>query len=179
MEAENILNNQNEKSLGGNIWKMRAFSERTAELISQRFSLPYLVSSVLAAKQISADSVEDFIDPKLQRLMPDPYCLKDMEKAAGRIAQAIKNSEKVGIIGDYDVDGATSTSVLRLFLEFNGLKPYVHIPEREEGYGPSKLAFDEFAAQDINFVITVDCGTSAFDVFADAVQRGFEYLCIG
>ena len=178
MEAENILNNQNEKSLGGNIWKMRAFSERTAELISQRFSLPYLVSSVLATKQISADSVEDFIDPKLQRLMPDPYCLKDMEKAAGRIAQAIKNSEKVGIIGDYDVDGATSTSVLRLFLEFNGLKPYVHIPEREEGYGPSKLAFDEFAVQDINFVITVDCGTSAFDVFADAVQRGFEIVTL-
>ena len=67
---------------------------------------------------------------------------------------------------------------MRLFLEFNGLKPYVHIPEREEGYGPSKLAFDEFAAQDINFVITVDCGTSAFDVFADAVQRGFEIVTL-
>ena len=178
MEAENILAITEEKSLGGNIWKMRPFSERLAEQISQRYQLPYLVSTILAGKGIDVDSVPDFIAPKMQRLMPDPYCLKDMEKAAERIASAIETGEKIGIIGDYDVDGATSTSVLRLFLESNGIKPYVHIPERDEGYGPSKMAFDEFAAQGVNFVITVDCGTTAFEVFDYAVEKGFEVITL-
>ena len=178
MEAENILAITEEKSLGGNIWKMRPFSERLAEQISQRYQLPYLVSTILASKGIDVDSVPDFIAPKMQRLMPDPYCLKDMEKAAERIASAIETGEKIGIIGDYDVDGATSTSVLRLFLESNGIKPYVHIPERDEGYGPSKMAFDEFAAQGVNFVITVDCGTTAFEVFDYAVEKGFEVITL-
>ena len=104
-----------EKSLAGNLWKAVSFSERNAELIAQKYGLSPLVSSVLTAKGISPDEVGDFITPKLQRLMPEPYVLKDMEIAAERIAKAIQNNEKIGIIGDYDVDGATSTSVLRLF----------------------------------------------------------------
>ena len=110
--------------------------------------------------------------------MPDPYCLKDMKIAAQRLAKAISTSEKIGIIGDYDVDGATSTSVLRKFLEANGIIPSIHIPEREEGYGPSRQAFDEFKAQGINLVVTVDCGTTAFDVFDYAVSENFEVIVL-
>lgn len=91
--------------------------------------------------------------------------MKDMEKAAKRIAEAIVKKQKVAIIGDYDVDGATSSSVLRLYLESVGIEPEIHIPERDEGYGPSRQAFDEFAALGAELVITVDCGTTAFDVF--------------
>lgn len=167
-----------EKSLAGNLWKITPFSERNAELIAQRFTLSPIVSTVLAAKGIAPDEVEDFINPKLQRLMPEPYCLKNMQIAAERIADAIQNNEKIGIIGDYDVDGATSTSVLRSFLEANGLVPFIHIPEREEGYGPSVMAFDEFAAQGIKFVVTVDCGTTAFEVFDYAKSKGFEVVVL-
>ena len=88
------------------------------------------------------------------------------------------SGEKVGIIGDYDVDGATSSSVLRKFLEFFGLRVLVHIPDREEGYGPSFAAFEEFAAQEIKLVVTVDCGTTAFDVLDQAAADGFEILVI-
>ncbi len=167
-----------EKSLAGNLWKMCSFSERNAELIAQRYGLSYIVSAILAAKGVAPDEVEDFIEPKLQRLMPDPYCLKGMQIAAERIAEAIQNNEKIGIIGDYDVDGATSTSVLRSFLEANGIEPFIHIPEREEGYGPSVMAFDEFAALGIKFVVTVDCGTTAFDVFNYAREKGFEVVVL-
>ena len=171
-------NFENKKSLGGNVWKAVAVDERKAELIAQRFSLPLIVSRIIAARGINIDDVQNFIEPKLQNLLPDPYCLKDMEKAASRIAEAIINNEKVAIIGDYDVDGATSSSVLRLFLENVGLEPMIHIPEREEGYGPSKLAFDKFNAQGAKLVITVDCGTTAFDIFAYAKSLGIEVITL-
>lgn len=139
--------------------------ERKAELIAQRFALPLPVARIIASRGIPVDDVANFINPKLQNLMPDPFCMKDMEKAAKRIAEAIVKKQKVAIIGDYDVDGATSSSVLRLYLESLGIEPEIHIPERDEGYGPSRQAFDEFAALGAELVITVDCGTTAFDVF--------------
>ena len=139
--------------------------ERRAELIAQRFALPLPVARIIASRGIPVDDVANFINPKLQNLMPDPFCMKDMEKAAKRIAEAIVKKQKVAIIGDYDVDGATSSSVLRLYLESVGIEPEIHIPERAEGYGPSRQAFDEFAALGAELVITVDCGTTAFDVF--------------
>ena len=139
--------------------------ERKAELIAQRFALPLPVARIIASRGIPVDDVANFINPKLQNLMPDPFCMKDMEKAAKRIAEAIVKKQKVAIIGDYDVDGATSSSVLRLYLESVGIEPEIHIPERDEGYGPSRQAFDEFAALGAELDITVDCGTTAFDVF--------------
>lgn len=139
--------------------------ERKAELIAQRFALPLPVARIIASRGIPVDDVANFINPKLQNLMPDPFCMKDMEKAAKRIAEAIVKKQKVAIIGDYDVDGATSSSVLRLYLESVGIEPEIHIPERDEGYGPSRQAFDEFAAFGAELVITVDCGTTAFDIF--------------
>ena len=139
--------------------------ERRAELIAQRFALPLPVARIIASRGIPVDDVANFINPKLQNLMPDPFCMKDMEKAAKRIAEAIVKKQKVAIIGDYDVDGATSSSVLRLYLESVGIEPEIHIPERDEGYGPSRQAFDEFAALGAELVITVDCGTTAFDDF--------------
>ena len=139
--------------------------ERKAELIAQRFALPLPVARIIASRGIPVADVANFINPKLQNLMPDPFCMKDMEKAAKRIAEAIVKKQKVAIIGDYDVDGATSSSVLRLYLESVGIEPEIHIPERDEGYGPSRQAFDEFAAFGAELVITVDCGTTAFDVF--------------
>ena len=139
--------------------------ERRAELIAQRFALPLPVARIIASRGIPVDDVANFINPKLQNLMPDPFCMKDMEKAAKRIAEAIVKKQKVAIIGDYDVDGATSSSVLRLYLESVGIEPEIHIPERDEGYGPSRQAFDEFAVLGAELVITVDCGTTAFDVF--------------
>ncbi|MBD9239663.1 MAG: single-stranded-DNA-specific exonuclease RecJ [Azospirillum sp.] len=156
---------ENKKSLGGNIWKAVPVDERKAELIAQRFALPLPVARIIASRGIPVDDVANFINPKLQNLMPDPFCMKDMEKAAKRIAEAIVKKQKVAIIGDYDVDGATSSSVLRLYLESVGIEPEIHIPERDEGYGPSRQAFDEFAAFGAELVITVDCGTTAFDVF--------------
>ena len=169
---------ENKKSLGGNIWKAVPVDERKAELVAQRFALPLAVARIVAARGILPDDVPNFINPKLQNLMPDPFCLKDMEKAAQRIAEAIVQKQKIAIIGDYDVDGATSSSVLRLFLESVGIEPIIHIPERDEGYGPSKQAFDEFAALGAELVITADCGTTAFEPFEYAKSLNIPVIVL-
>lgn len=168
----------NDKSLSGCLWKASYRDERKSELIAQQYALPFLIAQILTARGVNVNDVQNFIEPKLQNLMPDPSVLKDMDKAAAKIAEAVISGTKIGIIGDYDVDGATSSSVLRLFLESVGINPEVHIPDREEGYGPSVLAFDGFAAQGINFVITVDCGTAAFDVFDYAKEKGFTVITL-
>lgn len=169
---------ENTKSLNGNLWRLVPADERQAELIAQRFGLSPLVSRILAARRIKESEVNDFLTPKLQNLMPNPFVLKDMEKAAKRIAQAVVEQQKVAIIGDYDVDGATSTSVLRLFLESVGVEPMIHIPERDEGYGPSKPAVDEFVKNGANLLITVDCGTTAFEVLEYAVSQGLDVIVL-
>ena len=167
-----------EKSLGGNIWKLSPCDERMAEAVAQRYRLPPLVARVLNVRGVSIDDVPGFMDPRLQNLLPDPFCLKDMEKAALRIAEAVVKKQKVAVIGDYDVDGATSSSVLRLFLERVGIEPVIHIPDREEGYGPSCWAIDEFSALGIDLVITVDCGTTAFDTFEYAATKDMDVIVL-
>lgn len=173
-----MIEYKNKKSLSGNIWEIAYTDDRVAETIKQRTGVAFIVAKILSSRGITADNVELFLNPKLQNLMPNPSCLKDMDKAAIRIAQAIKANEKIGIIGDYDVDGATSSSVLRKFLEFFGLSVKVHIPDREEGYGPSNQAFEEFATNDIKLVVTTDCGTSAFEILDNASRQGFDIIVL-
>lgn len=158
-------------SLGGNIWNLADINERQAELMCQHFNISVNLAKLLMLRNIGEEQVPYFLNPKLSMLMPDPNILKDMDKAATRIAQSIISHQKIGIIGDYDVDGATSTSVLKLFLTYLGIQTAVHIPEREEGYGPSTLAFEEFENFGADLVITVDCGTSAFEILDEAAKK--------
>lgn len=169
---------ENDKSLGGNLWKVAPVNERIIEHICQEYHLPYLVARILYLRGIPKEDIKNFIEPKLQNLLPDPSCLKDMDKASSRIAEAIIKKERVAIIGDYDVDGATSSSVLRLYLESVGIFPQVHIPDREEGYGPSKKAIDEFIATGVDLVITTDCGTTAFETFEYARDKNIPVVVL-
>lgn len=169
---------KNKISLNGNIWRTAVSDELMAEKLKQETGISLMAARILSARGISAENANDFLYPKIQNFMPDPSCLKDMDKTAKRLAQAIINHEKIGIIGDYDVDGATSSSVLRLYLESCGIETAVHIPDRDEGYGPSKAAFDEFTSQNIQLVVTVDCGTTAFDILEQASLAGFEIIVI-
>ena len=169
---------KNNRSLNGNIWKFAEVDERKAELIAQKYGFSLLLAKLLVLRNISPDEVLHFVEPKLQNLMPDPYVMKDMQKAAERIADAVMNKEKIAIIGDYDVDGATSSAVLKLFLQEVGIEPMLHIPERDEGYGPSVKAVDDFCAQGANLLITVDCGTSAFETFAHAAEKNLPVIVL-
>ncbi|MBO5285149.1 MAG: single-stranded-DNA-specific exonuclease RecJ [Alphaproteobacteria bacterium] len=164
-------------SLGQNLWNIAEINERCAELLCQQENISASLAKLLILRKIPSNAITGFLNPKLATLTPDPSILKDMDKAAERIAEAVINHQKIAIIGDYDVDGATSTSVMRLFLTYLGVSTAVHIPEREEGYGPSDLAFQEFSDFGANLVLTVDCGTSAFEVLNRAAQN-FDIIVI-
>lgn len=167
----------NNLSLGGNIWNVASPDERQTELLCSHLGISVNLAKLLLIRGINQHSASLFLNPKLATLMPNPSILKDMDKASTRIADAIINKQKIAIIGDYDVDGATSTSVMRLFLMNLGIQTAVHIPEREEGYGPSKIAFDEFRDFGADLVITVDCGTSAFDIL-DEEGKNFDIIVL-
>ena len=152
-------------SISGQKWVYRKANENEAEFLAQKLGLPYVLCQILAARGVAFETAESFLNPKLQNLMPNPSSLKDMDRTAAFLADLIEKKEIVGIIGDYDVDGATSSALLRLYLEFFGVEVCVHIPERDEGYGPSTVAFEKFEHLKIKNVVTVDCGTTAFDVF--------------
>ena len=173
-----MIEKNNKISVNGYQWNIVCKDDHIAQAIMQQTGISYVVAKVLSSRGVTAEGVDLFLNPKLQTLMPNPSGLRDMDVAAKRLAMAVVNKEKVGIIGDYDVDGATSSSVLRKFLEFFNLKVDVHIPEREEGYGPSYQAFDDFALKDIKLVVTTDCGTSAFEVLDNATLKGFEVIVL-
>ena len=173
------MNEQNntDLSIGGNLWNVLPTNERQIEILCQKTGISTHLATILSQRNIPYQDVENFLNPKISTLMPNPSILKDMDKASQRIAKAIINKEKIGIIGDYDADGATSTSVMRLFLTYLGAETFVHIPEREEGYGPSHLAFEEFQNFGATLVITVDCGTSAFEIL-EAHNQEFDIIVI-
>lgn len=105
----------------------------------------------------------------------DPFLLKDMEKAVSRVLEAVKNHEKIAIYGDYDVDGVTSVTSLRLYLESLGAEVTSYIPCRAtEGYGMSFPALEKLAEEDVSLIITVDTGITANREIAYAQKLGMD-----
>ena len=120
--------------------------------------------------------ITKFLNPKRSDFY-DPFGMPDMEKAAERILKAIKDKEQIIIYGDYDVDGITSVTVLKSFLEERGIQVNVYIPNRlNEGYGLNKTAMEEIAKQGNKLMITVDCGITAVDEVEYAKTFGIETI---
>lgn len=151
-----------------------------AEQISQHHSVPDLLARVLAMRDVDVEDVPGYLDPKLKDLMPDPYVLTDMEKAARRLAAAVDNDERVGLFGDYDVDGACSLALLVDWLREFQIEATYSVPNRQkDGYGPNAKAMAELAA-DHDLVIVVDCGGAeeAEPALAAAVEGGADVIVV-
>jgi single-stranded-DNA-specific exonuclease len=169
------------QSVTGRIWRDRLDPRGAARAlaIAQRYQLPEMLARVIAGRGIHIDAVEDFLDPTIRKLMPDPYTVTQMEAAAKRIADAATRGEKVAIFGDYDVDGATSAALLAWHLRHCGLDPLIHIPDRIfEGYGPNIEAIRNLAAKGATLLVTVDCGTTSIEPLAEAKHLGMSVLVI-
>lgn len=168
-----------ERSLTGRRWLSRAGDERMALALSQRLGLPEIVGRVLAARGIGLDEAPSFLNPTLRDLLPDPSHLKDMDKAVERLVRAVTTGETIAVFGDYDVDGATSSALLKNLLDAVGAKCRVYIPDRVvEGYGPNAPALLRLQAEGAKVVVTVDCGTTAFDALAAAAEAGLDMIVV-
>ena len=181
MEAlqETVTESGYTRSIMDNQWFVREHDSRLALAFSQKFDVPEVIGRLLVMRGITLDDAEDYLNPSLKSLLPDPSHLLDMDKAAARLVQAIEQQEKVVVFGDYDVDGATSAALLIRFFQAAGLEIGYYIPDRiEEGYGPNVTAMQRLHQDGMNIVITVDCGAVAYEPLAEAAKLGIEVIVI-
>ncbi|HEX4113717.1 MAG TPA: single-stranded-DNA-specific exonuclease RecJ [Stellaceae bacterium] len=167
------------RSLSGRRWRQRGGDDRMGLALAQRLGVPEIVGRVIAARGIGLDAAEQFLAPTLRDMLPDPASFKDMDRAVERIVQAIERGETIAIFGDYDVDGATSTALLRRFLAAVGGKSMTYIPDRQrEGYGPNIAALLRLKEQGAGLVVTVDCGIAAHAPLAAAARAGLDVIVV-
>lgn len=167
------------QSVLGRAWRDRMTDPERAQslAIRQAHDLPDILARVLAGRGVTAEVTEAFLEPTIRASMPDPSTLADMDRAVERLAKAVLDGEGIAIFGDYDVDGATSSALLALFLRQAGLDPAVRIPDRiYEGYGPNIDALRELAAGGATLLITVDCGTTSHEVLGSAAALGLDVI---
>ena len=167
------------KSVSGLRWKRRYSDQRRALALSQRLDVPAVVGEVLAARSISVETADQFISPKLRDLLPDPSSLSDMDKAADRAVDALVKGQQIAVFGDYDVDGATSSALLKRFFGALGVELDVYIPDRvKEGYGPTTAAFEKLLSRGAELVLTVDCGATAYGPLEFAKEAGLDVIVL-
>lgn len=158
-------------------WEYYSSNEKSIEEIIEKFKVNRLLATILVNRGIiEEEKIRKFLEPTRDDFY-DPFLMPDMEIATNRVIQAINNSEKVMIYGDYDVDGITSISVLQKFLEEREVEVESYIPNRlEEGYGLNKQAIKDIYDKGYRLMITVDCGISATEEVEYANSLGMTVI---
>lgn len=169
------------QSVSGVSWEHRLTERQDmiALAIAQGHGVPDIVARVLAGRGVTAEQTERFLDPTIRDLLPDPASLTDMDRAAARIAAAVMAKEKVAIFGDYDVDGAASSALLKRFLTHFSVPSEIYIPDRIfEGYGPNPDAMRELVSRGATLIVTVDCGTNSAVSIDAANEAGADVVVL-
>ena len=180
MLAENLSNELFGNSISGYHWILNDADPILVLRLCQKFNISEALAKIMVNRGIKDISyAQNFLEPKIKNMMPDPFKLKDMDKAATRLANAVTNNEKIAIFGDYDVDGATSTALLRKFFRDLQVEPIVYIPNRlTEGYGPNPEAFKSLKDQGCSVIITVDCGSTSFEAVEAANEDNVDIVIL-
>jgi len=144
-------------------WNIQPSNLPLQEKISNALGIDPIIAQLLINRQIvSIEEAKMFLSADMTSLY-NPFLLIDMDRAVARIQQAKDNAEKILIYGDYDVDGVTSSALLRRLLNHLGIESINYIPHRmEEGYGLNQEVAEFARSQGIHLLITVDCGINAF-----------------
>ena len=158
-------------------WKIKKPDPQLVSLIQQEFNCSLIIASVMANRNIlSKEEAQKFFSPTLESLH-DPFLMQDMDKAADRLADCIKNRQNILVFGDYDVDGTTGASTLGLFINSAGGNSEVYVPDREtEGYGLSTQGVDRAEKIGAELIITSDCGITGHDSVDYANSRDIDVI---
>lgn len=168
-----------ERSLTGRRWRTREADLALVEAFRRRFSLPEIAARLLAARGVPFDGAENFLEPTLKALFPDPSSFVDMDEAARVIEDAIVSGRSCAVLADYDVDGGSSGAQLVRYFRARGRELKIYVPDRmKEGYGPSVVAFERLKAEGVELVITVDCGAAAEGPLNAAADLGLDVVVL-
>ena len=169
----------NSLSVSGKNWIPKEYDQNDLIFIKENFSLDEIISKLLSIRRISKDEIKTFLNPSIKNILPNPNNLIDMDKSTQRTIEAVMNREKIGIFGDYDVDGATSTALLGNYFSELDLDYEIYIPDRrKEGYGPSIKSFNELIKKKVNLIFTVDCGTLSFEAMNFAKENNIDVVVL-
>ena len=131
-------------SISGKKWILKKFNQDDLTFIKENFSLDEMTSKLLSIRNIKRDEINSFLNPSIKNFLPNPDNLIDMDKSTFRTIESVQKKEIIGIFGDYDVDGATSTALLGNYFSELDLNYEIYIPDRKnEGYGPSIKGFKQ------------------------------------
>ena len=159
------------------LWERLTCKDETVKNLVDALKISPAVARLLAIRGIDEPEVAyRFLHPSLDHLH-DPFRLADMTPAVDRILAAIERKEKIAIHGDYDVDGITSTVILRRALELFGAHVVHFIPERlRDGYGLQPETFDRLHADGVQLVISVDCGIRGIEAARRAAELHVDLI---
>ena len=157
-------------------WNKKSVKNSDIQPLCEKFNINQILASIFVRRGItSGQDILYYLEEDL-RFQHPPFAFNSMEDAVERILQAKEEGEKVLIFGDDDVDGITSTAILYEGLVKLGLDVQWRLPLEDDPYGLSMQAVDDFAKQDGNLIITVDCGISNFEEIKHANELGMEVI---
>ena len=144
-------------------WVIQQQDSSLQKVISDALAVHPIIAQLLINRQISTvPQAKMFLSADMASLN-NPFLLTDMDRAVTRIEMARQKNQKILIYGDYDVDGVTSSALLRRLFDRLGIATVNYIPHRmEEGYGLNQEVAEFAKSQGIQLLITVDCGINAF-----------------
>lgn len=166
-------------SYSGTYWSLPGVDETRVVKLAQAHGLPEMVARLLVGRNVGLNDVESFLNPRLAKHFPDPSTMRDMDKMAERVADAIQKGERIGVIADFDVDGATSGAILTRVLRHFGSEPVVYIPDRiKDGYGPNNRYMQRLKDDGCTLVLTLDCGITSKEPLAFAAELGMDVIVL-
>jgi len=159
------------------LWNPRACDEGCAETLARELGVSPVIARLLTIRGLgNLEAASRFLRPSLDHLL-DPMGLKDMDKAVERLQRAIAQGERIAVHGDYDVDGITSTVILRRALEMLGGQVIHFIPDRlKDGYGLQPAALERLHAEGVHVVVSVDCGIRGAEAARRAGALGLDLI---
>jgi single-stranded-DNA-specific exonuclease len=159
------------------IWESLPCDDAAVDRLAAALQVSPITARLLCIRGLGEiERAERFLSPSLADLH-DPFALADMSRAVERILGAIARQERIAIHGDYDVDGVTSTVILRRALELLGADVTHFIPERlRDGYGLQPASLDRLHADGVQLVISVDCGIRGVEAALHAKALGLDLI---
>ena len=166
-------------SVSNKNWIFKEYDEQDVLFFKENYSLDEITSKLLSIRKIKKENVQTFLTPSIRNFLPNPKIINDMEKSTIRTLQAISKKNKIGIFGDYDVDGAAATALLANYFSNINLPFEIYIPDRKkEGYGPSVDSFKNLINKGVKIIFTVDCGTLSFEAIDFAFKNKIDVIVL-
>jgi single-stranded-DNA-specific exonuclease len=159
-------------------WKLLPRQPEIDNLLCRELGISSLLAHLLACRGVTTPAAaSSFLNPRLSEHLRSPMLFRHMPAAADRVIQGLRRNERIGIYGDYDVDGISGSAILVRFLRALGQEPVLYIPHRlRDGYGVTETGVRQLAAAGVRLMITVDCGGVSHREIALASTLGMETI---